>query len=144
MLILKHVMSIAVASVALCSTSLSQETPSPSPPVIERKATAQTGKNVRISVLLNVHKDCSSGPLPVVILVKGPSHGNVQVRRAKATVTNVANCLATQVPAYVVFYKSYPGFSGTENLELEVRNVETGAVRVQKISVTVSGAGIQL
>ena len=142
MLILKHIVPIAVISGALCSTSHSQETRPPSPPVIERNATAQTGKDVRIGVLLNVHKDCSSGPLPVVILIKGPSHGNVRVRRAKATVTNVANCLATQVPAYVVFYKSHPGFSGTEDVELEVRNVETGAVRVQKISVKVSGAGI--
>ncbi len=144
MLTLKPIVSIAVVSVALSSASLAQDSPRQSAPAVERSATAQTGKDVRIGVLANVHKDCSSGPLPVVILIKGPSHGNVRVRRAKATVTNVANCLATQVPVYVVLYKSYPGFVGTENLELEVRNVETGVVRVEKIAVTVSGSGIQL
>jgi hypothetical protein len=141
-LILTRISAIAAFSAALCSTSLAQE--SQSAPIIERSATVQTGKVVRIGVLLNVHKDCSSGPLPMVNLLKGPRHGNVQVRRAKATVTNVANCLATRVPAYVVFYKSYPEFTGREELELEVRNVENGAVRVEKITVTVTGAGLQL
>jgi hypothetical protein len=44
--------------------------------------------------------------------------------------------LAAEVPAYVVNYKSKPGFSGNDVLTLEVIN-PNGKSQLQKITVTV-------
>lgn len=133
---------LAVTVVASSNLAIAQNQSSNA--TIARNVTAESGKPVRILVVINVHADCTSGPLPAVKLLQGPAHGDVVVRRGKATLTNTGTCLATQVPAYVVFYKSRPSYTGKDELELEVNNSETHITHIHKISVTVAGGGQQL
>jgi hypothetical protein len=49
-----------------------------------------------------------------------PAHGAVTVKRGTLKATNFKQCLATEVPAYVAFYRAAPGFSGADEFELEV------------------------
>jgi hypothetical protein len=87
---------------------------------IERQVRAAPGRDVRVGVYSSVKPDCSSGPLPVIRLVAAPAHGAVTVKRGTLKATNFKQCLATEVPAYVAFYRAAPGFSGAAEFELEV------------------------
>src|SRR5262245_64023479 len=60
---------------------------------VERSAKAQSGKDVRIGVYLNVKPDCSSGPLPTIRLSAEPANGTVTVRKANVSATNYKKCL---------------------------------------------------
>ena len=64
-----------------------------------------------------------------------PAHGDVTVKQGKLRTTNLRQCLAAEVPAYIVNYKSKPGFSGSDVLTLEVIN-SNGKSQLQKITVT--------
>ena len=56
--------------------------------------------------------------------------------------TNYKACLALEVPAYVAFYKSPSEFLGDDVLTIEVKYLG-GRTEIQKITVSVSGAGVQ-
>jgi hypothetical protein len=87
---------------------------------IERQVRAAPGRDVRIGVYSSIEPDCSSGPLPEIRLVPAPAHGAVTVKRGTLKATNFKQCLATEVPAYVAFYRAAAGFSGADEFELEV------------------------
>ncbi len=106
---------------------------------VERSAKAQTGKDARIGVYLNVRPDCTSGPLPTIRLSTPPANGTVTVRKANVTATNYKQCLALQVPAFVAFYRSRANFSGVDALELEVK-YQSGRVEMQKFKIQVGSS----
>ncbi|MBX9777178.1 MAG: hypothetical protein K2Y71_22615 [Xanthobacteraceae bacterium] len=103
----------------------------------EKSARAQSGKDVRIGVYINVRPDCTSGPLPAIKLNTPPANGTVTVRKGNVTATNYKQCLALQVPAFVAIYRSRTGFSGVDAVELEVK-FPNGRVEIQKFEITVS------
>jgi hypothetical protein len=113
------------------------------PQAVERQAKGPPDKDIRIGVYLNVKPDCMSGPLPTIRLIAPPAHGKVSVRKANVNATNYKQCLALDVPGYVAFYRSASGFTGTDLVVLEVKFPD-GRAEIQKITVTVSGAGIGL
>ena len=88
---------------------------------------------------INVKPDCTSGPLPTIRLVGVPENGKVNVKRVNVRATNYRQCLALSVPGYIAFYRSRPGFSGTDLVTLEVK-FPNGLTQVQKITVTVAEA----
>jgi len=49
--------------------------------------------------------DCTAGPLPAIRLSVAPEHGTVTVRRATLKATNVKQCVAAALPAFVAFYR---------------------------------------
>lgn len=102
----------------------------------ERSARAQSGKDVRIGIYVNVRPDCTSGPLPTIRLRAPPANGTVAVRKGKVSATNYKQCLALQVPGFVAIYRSKPSFSGSDTLELEVR-YPSGRMEIQKFRITV-------
>ena len=106
---------------------------------VERQAKGPPGVDIRIGMYINVQSDCTSGPLPTIRLVSPPEHGRVNVKKANVRATNYKQCLALSVPGYVAFYRSRPGFSGTDVLTLEIK-FPGGRTEVQKITVTVAGA----
>ena len=59
------------------------------------------------------------------------------VKRAKVQATNYRQCLALDVPGYVAFYQSRPGFSGSDRVTLEIKHPD-GRIEIQKITVTVA------
>ena len=103
---------------------------------VERKFKGLTGQDIRIGVFANIGADCKAGPLPTIRLKSPPTNGNVTVKQGKVRTTNLRQCLAAEVPAFVVIYKSKPEFSGSDSVILEVENAG-GKTQVQNITVTV-------
>lgn len=124
---------ILTAVVGLGASALAQDR------TVERRAKGSSGANIRIGMYINVRPDCTSGPLPTIRLVGVPENGKVNVKRVNVRATNYRQCLALSVPGYIAFYRSRPGFSGTDLVTLEVK-FPNGLTQVQKITVTVAEA----
>jgi uncharacterized membrane protein len=105
--------------------------------VIEREVKAAAGRDVRVGVYTNIRPDCTSGPLPAIKLVTPPAHGAVSVKRGTLKATNVKQCLATEVPVLVAFYRAAGGFNGTDEFVLEISGAE-GRKVLQHFRVNVS------
>ena len=121
---------LSVLLVCLNAPALAQDQ------TLEHSFKGKTGQNIRIGVFFSMRADCKSGPLPTIRLKVPPVHGNVTVKQGKLRTTNLRQCLAAEVPAFIVFYKSKPEFSGSDVVTLEVVN-PSGKTQLQKITVTV-------
>src|SRR5262245_16234462 len=115
-------------------TSASAQVPS-----VNHTASGQPDTDIRVGVYVNIRPDCTSGPLPSIKLTSPPENGSVTVKRARVTATNVKQCLAVEVPAFVAFYRSRADFVGVDVLTLEV-TFPGGKTEVQRFSITV-GSG---
>ena len=109
---------------------------------VEREVKAQAGRQVRVATYFSLKRDCTAGQLPAIRLVEKPTNGAVVVRSAKLRATNVRQCLAVEVPAYIAFYRSKPDFSGTDTFLIELKAAD-GKVRHQRIRVVVQPSGAQ-
>ena len=108
----------------------------PATPSVTRTATGQAGRDIRIGVFASLRPDCTPGALPVIRLNEEPKHGKVTVKQGKVRTTNVQKCLAAEVPAFIVIYRSAPDFEGRDELALDVG---TGDKRhIQRITITVT------
>src|SRR5215475_4990806 len=124
----------SVAFIVGCVTSASAQ-----PQSVNRTVSGQPDTDIRVGVYVNIRPDCTSGPLPSIKLTSPPENGKVTVKRARATATNVKQCLAVEVPAFIAFYRSRADFVGVDVLTLEV-TVPGGKTEVQRFSITV-GSG---
>ena len=106
--------------------------------LIDRAIGAAPGENVRVGIYTSIRPDCTSGPLPGIRLAEPPAHGTVSVKRAMLKATNVKQCLAIDVPAFVAFYRAAPNFSGADEFELEI-NFAGGRKEIQHFRMTVTG-----
>lgn len=106
---------------------------------VERTARGLADKDIQIGLYVNVKPDCTTGPLPSIRLATPPTHGKVAVKSAKIKATNYKQCLALEVPGFVAFYRSVPGFAGADVLTLEVK-FPNGRTVIQKITVSVGNA----
>jgi hypothetical protein len=109
---------------------------------VERTVKGRAGQDIRIGVFASIRSDCKSGPLPTIKLKLPPAHGNVTVKQGKLRTTNFRQCLAAEVPAFIVIYKSKPEFSGSDAVVLEVIN-PAGKTQLQRITVTIDQGGGQ-
>jgi hypothetical protein len=107
--------------------------------MVERDVNASPGRDVRVGIYTSIRPDCTSGPLPAIRLANPPAHGTVTVKRAMLKATNVKQCLAIDVPAFVAFYHAVPDFSGSDEFLLEI-TFTGGRKEVQDFRVTVSSA----
>jgi uncharacterized membrane protein len=123
---------VAIAAASIASALAESRT-------TEKSARAQSGKDVRIGVYINVRPDCTSGPLPAIRLSAPPTNGTVTVRKGNVTATNYKQCLALQVPAFIAIYRSSNNFSGVDSLELEVKYSD-GRLEIQKFQITVGSS----
>ncbi|HUI15992.1 MAG TPA: hypothetical protein VL048_21230 [Xanthobacteraceae bacterium] len=108
--------------------------------LLERTVKAAPGQNVRVGVYTSIRPDCTSGPLPAIRLARAPAHGIVRVKRAMLKATNVKQCLAIDVPAFVAFYRAAADFSGDDEFEFEV-TFSGGRKEIQKFRVSVANGG---
>jgi hypothetical protein len=76
--------------------------------------------------------------LPAIRLASAPAHGTVSVKRATLKATNVKQCLAIDVPAFVAFYRAAQNYIGADDFELEV-TFAAGRKELQRIRVLVAG-----
>ncbi len=107
--------------------------------LIDRALGAAPGQNVRVGIYTSIRPDCTSGPLPGIRLAQAPAHGTVSVKRAMLKATNVKQCLAIDVPAFVAFYRAAPNFTGADEFELEV-TFAGGRKEIQHFRMTVTSA----
>ena len=105
--------------------------------VIERQLKAAPGRDVRAGVFTDIRPDCTPGPLPAIRLATPPAHGNVIVKRGTLKATNIKQCLAIEVPAFVAFYHAAADYSGADDFELEISS-PNGHKRRERVHVTVT------
>ena len=105
--------------------------------VVERQLKAAPGRDVRVGVFTDIRPDCTSGPLPAIRLATPPAHGSVNVKRGTLKATNIKQCLAIEVPAFVAFYRDAAGYSGADDFELEI-GLPNGHKRRERVHVTVT------
>ncbi len=87
---------------------------------LDREVRAAPGREVRVGIYTSMRADCTAGPLPAIRLSFAPDHGTVTVRRATIKATNVKQCLAAELPAFVAFYRAKADSSKEDRFELEV------------------------
>jgi hypothetical protein len=105
--------------------------------VIERQLKAVPGRDVRVGVFTDIRPDCTSGPLPAIRLATPPAHGIVNVKRGTLKATNIKQCLAIEVPAFVAFYHASADYSGADDFELEIGS-PNDQKRRERVHVTVT------
>lgn len=105
--------------------------------LVEHEIKALPGRDMRFGVYTSIRPDCTSGPLPAIRLAGAPAHGTVTVKRGTFKATNFKQCLATEVPAFVAFYRAAQDFKGTDEFELEV-SFFGGRKQIEHFRVTVS------
>ncbi len=107
--------------------------------LLDRIVKAAPGQNIRVGIYTDIRPDCTSGPLPAIRLARAPAHGTVSVKRGMLKATNVKQCLAIDVPAFVAFYRAAADFSGADEFELEV-TFASGHKQIQHFQVNAGGA----
>jgi hypothetical protein len=105
--------------------------------VVERQVKAVPGRDARAGVFTDIRPDCTSGPLPAIRLATPPAHGSVTVKRGTLKATNIKQCLAIEVPAFVAFYHASADYSGADDFELEI-SLPNGHKRRERVHVTVT------
>ena len=105
--------------------------------VVERQLKAAPGRDVRAGVFTDIRPDCTSGPLPAIRLATPPAHGSVTVKRGTLKATNIKQCLAIEVPAFVAFYHASADYSGADDFELEI-SLPDGHKRRERVHVMVT------
>jgi len=105
----------------------------------ERQLNAQPGRDLRVAVYADIRPDCTAGPLPSIRLAAPPAHGAINVKRGTLKATNFKQCLATEVPAFVVFYRAAADFTGADAFELEISLA--GHKKRERFRVNVSTRG---
>jgi len=108
---------LLAAAVFLCVSALGAQAQEDTR---QHQIKAASGRDARVAVYTNIRPDCTSGPLPAIRLVANPTHGAVTAKRGTFKATNVKQCLAIEVPALVVFYKSTGDYIGADEFEFEV------------------------
>ena len=112
--------------------------------IAEREFKAAPGKDLRVGVYTEIRPDCTSGPLPAIRLAASPAHGAVAVavKRGMLKATNLKQCLATEAPAFVAFYRAALDFRGSDQFALEITWPD-GRKQIQRFHIDVgSSAGM--
>ncbi len=104
---------------------------------VDREIVAMPGRDVRVGVFTSIKADCTSGPLPAIRLAAAPAHGAVTVKRGTLKATNFKQCLATEVPAFVVFYRAAQDYNGADAFDLAI-SFGAGRTQLQHIRVNVT------
>lgn len=103
--------------------------------------TAKSGKPARMYQYGSWKDDCSSYG-GVVKVISKPQHGTLMPVREVITITSSrfprkTDCRGRQIQGFVVYYRSRPGFVGTDSFTIEVKypsnpaDVDTFTVQVQ-------------
>lgn len=102
---------------------------------------AFTGNEIRIAAMQYVNADCTSGPLPLLRIVKAPQNGDIRQEEVTMPVDRKegdrrASCNGKPVQAVGVFYKSKAEFTGKDNVVIDV-DFKSGTVRRFNYKITV-------
>jgi hypothetical protein len=107
--------------------------------IAERELKTAPGRDLRVGIYTDIRQDCTSGPLPAIRLATPPAHGAVNVKRGTLKATNIKQCLATEVPAFVAFYRAKPDYRGSDQFVLEI-SWPDGRKQLQHFRIDVGSA----
>lgn len=105
----------------------------------QREFKTAPGHDLRVGIYTDIRQDCTSGPLPAIRLAMPPAHGAVSVKRGTLKATNIKQCLATEVPAFVAFYRATPDYRGSDQFALEI-SWPDGRKQLQRFRIDVTNA----
>jgi hypothetical protein len=102
---------------------------------------AFSGSEIRIAAMQVVNADCTSGPTPLLRIATAPQNGEQRQEEVTVPVDRKASdprasCNGKPVTAVGVFYKSKDGFTGKDNVVIEV-DFKNGNVRRFNYKITV-------
>lgn len=69
-----------------------------------RQYTGTAQADINVGIFATIRKNCTAGPLPTIRLASPPAHGKLTVKQGHVRATNIRQCLATDLPAFVAFY----------------------------------------
>jgi len=105
-----------------------------------RQFTGTPLADINVGIFASIRKNCTAGPPPTIRLASPPAHGKLTVKQGHVRATNLRQCLATDLPAFVAFYRAKPDFVGQDTFTLEVVGAN-GKSELQNITVVISPAG---
>jgi hypothetical protein len=92
--------------------------------------------DINVGIFSSMRVNCTAAPLPVLRLITPPTHGRVIVKQTHLLATNFQQCLGTELPAFVAFYRSTPNYIGEDEFTLEVTG-SSGNAQLQRITITI-------
>ena len=102
-----------------------------------RTAKAAPGKQIRLSVVGNVTKECTPGPLPETTVITPPKNGTLAIRDGNMKAGSLKRCPDLRIPVRDVFYMANPSFSGTDEVVYEVKRSD-GRTQATSIKIKVA------
>jgi hypothetical protein len=94
------------------------------------------GKQIRVLAVPNIKKDCSLGPQPEVKVTGAPKNGSLTQRAGRMKTPATYRCPNVEAQVQAVFYESKPGFSGTDEVTVEIKGSDGNTiVRTIKLKV---------
>lgn len=107
-----------------------------------RTETAAPGKSVRILIASNLKDDCKPGSMPEIRISTSPKNGSLITKTGSVTTPASHKCPNKKTAATGVFYQSKDGFTGTDEVVVEVKKAD-GKTSTQTITITVGGSAVK-
>jgi hypothetical protein len=107
---------------------------------INRQYTGTALADINVGAFASIRKNCTAGPPPTIRLATPPGHGKLTVKQGHVSATNLRQCLATELPAFVAFYRANSDFVGQDTFTLEVVGAN-GKSELQHITVVITPPG---
>jgi hypothetical protein len=126
-----RMISALVAALALLAwPAASQEK------TVQKEVTARSGEPTQIGVFGRVTPQCTNGRINIRVVTKA-TNGSVVSRSGKTKPGAVAKCpsLAADVAAF--FYRSNPGYTGTDSVVIEAET-DAGQMERHEYAITVN------
>ncbi|MFE1602265.1 4-aminobutyrate aminotransferase [Methylobacterium sp. ID0610] len=99
-----------------------------------------SGKQIRLLAVPNLKKDCSLGPQPELKVTTPPKNGSLIQRAGRMKTPATYRCPNVEATIQAVFYESKAGFTGTDEVTVEVKSPD-GSTAVRTIKLKVGSAG---
>ena len=131
-MLLARSLTFLVAGTLLAGPALAQTT-------VTRSETAASGKSVRLAIVPNLKKDCSTGPMPEIRVSSAPKNGSLITKVGKIKTPAKYRCPSKEAAVQAVFYQSKDGFTGSDEVTVDVKDSD-GNVQTQNIKITVNAA----
>jgi hypothetical protein len=109
---------------------------------IERNFIGNSADAINVGIFTSMRDNCTPAPLPAIRLIVAPLHGQIVVRRTRLLATNIRECLASELPAFVAYYSSATDYVGEDAFTLEIIGGKEQQ-HLEHITVTVTANSAQ-
>lgn len=130
---------LPVRSTAVLAAGLFLTAPAFAQTTVTRSETAAPGKSVRLAIVPNLKKDCTSGPMPEIRVSGAPKNGSLITKVGKLKTPAKYRCPGKEAAVQALFYQSKDGYTGTDEVTVDVKDSD-GNVQTQNIRITVDAS----